>query len=261
MLKIKAKFLLMLLMPLSAMSYADQPARSQTPIISGTKLTFPTMDCSAGLAVNKTGFFDNVTQYQRAVRYVVVAGHCGEVNDPVLLGHNSVGKMVWKSGKSDLGLVKIEPSKRASTHCSAPSTGMTCSIIVTYDPLAKGRVFVTQNGANVAISGVGNPGPNEVFCTSGYMSGVNCSWGKINAPSTGNYGTHIENSDTAQTVRANVEDGDSGGAVTSFGVTRKIYGIISMKGHPFGASPTNMKYVAISHFFAEQPGYAIAPSN
>lgn len=241
--------------------FAVESFRTRTPILSGTQLVFPQGECTAGLVLKKTGMWENMTPYRRAVRYVLTASHCGRTNDDVKVGNQVVGKFVWRSERSDLRLVRIEPSRRNFTHCSAPSTGLTCSIVTTYEPLALGKIFVSTTGIALSIRGTGAPNTNEVFCTSGHTTGINCTWGKVPTPPGWMHPVTPEITKSAETYGRNVEGGDSGGPVASFGTRGLIYGIISTKGMHWSEHPNKMTYVPIAQFFQEQPGYEIAPSN
>lgn len=231
--------------------------RDITPIVAGTKLEFPTSNCTAGLVVKRTGAFNNFTEYRRALRFVVTSGHCGNVNDTVKVGGRSVGKMIWKSNINDLSLVQIEPNYRHLRYCSAPSTGLTCSIVNRYDPIALGKVILpslrTRSITAVPVIGTGSPANNEVFCTSGKTTGVICTWGKVQVP-----GWMQTRSKSAESFGPNIQAGDSGGPVVSHSGT--VYGIIESQGDARSNYPNHMIYVPISNFFAEQPGYELAPS-
>ena len=244
-------------------AFAAGPIRQSLPIVAGTKLTYSGhRDCTAGLVLRWTGTLSNLTPYQRAVRYVLTAGHCGGVNTEVKVADISVGKVIWKSGKHDLALIRVEPSATRHAVCSAPSTGMSCSIAVDYTPRAVNQIILpslrTRSEGLVRVTGTGAPSTNEVFCTSGAVTGVICTWGKEHV--TG-WAHPIEN-DTfryAETYGSNIVQGDSGGPVAS--TSGKVYGIIAEFGRPETHSATSMRYHSLDQFFSEQHGYALAPTN
>jgi hypothetical protein len=242
-------------------AFAVDPGRQELPIVAGTELAFPTGNCTAGLVLVADGVLWNVTQYQRAVRYVLTAGHCGEVNDAVGLntassGRKQVGKVIWKSGVSDLELVRIEPDSQRGETCSVTSTGPFCTITVNYTPRAFGRVITTA-GSQLSVTGVSAPSDTEIFCTSGKTTNFMCTW------HTYTLDPPIRGADAgvvyAETTASNTDAGDSGGPVVSRsgGVN---YGIILGGGNPDGREPTVMPYTPISQFSSEQSGYSLAPA-
>lgn len=244
-------------------AFAAGPIRQSLPIVAGTKLAYPGgSSCTAGLVLRWTGALSNLTTYQRAVRYVLTAGHCGGVDTEVKVADVSVGKVIWKSGKYDLALIRVEPSATRHAVCSAPSSGISCSIAVDYTPRAVNKIILpslhTRSEEPIPVTGTGAPSANEVFCTSGAATGVMCTWGKEHVAG---WAHPIEN-DTfhyAETYSRNIVQGDSGGPVASAAGT--VYGIIAEFGRPETHADTSMRYHSIDQFFSEQPGYALAPTN
>ena len=243
-------------------AFAQGPIRQSLPIVAGTKLKYPVGDCTAGLVLRWTGSLNNLTTYQRAVRYVLTAGHCGGVNTEVKVADISVGKIIWKSGKYDMALLRVEPSATRHAVCSAPSTGMSCSIAINYTPRAVNQIilpsFRTRGEGTVPVTGIGQPFANEVFCTSGASTGVIFSWGVEHISGWAHPGS-ADKFHYAETYGSNIISGDSGGPVASS--SGKIYGIIAQYGRPETHSDTLMRYHSIDQFFSEQPGYALAPTN
>jgi hypothetical protein len=213
------------------------------------------------LVLQATGLLSNVTDYQRAVRYVLTAGHCGNVNDAISVytnpaGQVQVGTVIWKSGISDLEVIRIEPDSQRGQVCGVTSTGPFCTITVTYTPRAVGRVMMS-GGSTVPVTGTGTPTDPEIFCTSGKSTNVLCTWHTYtpDPPLAG----AAAGTAYAETTASNVDFGDSGGPVLSRsgGI---VYGIMQAAGKPDGLHPTSMAYTAISQFFTEQSGYALAPA-
>ena len=258
----KITLIVISLLGLSQHALAVEPQRESLPIVIGTSLQFPTGDCTAGLIVKKTGVFNNITPYKQAIRYVVTASHCGRTGDDVRVNGTIIGKYIWRSEESDLGLVQVEPFAQRHAVCTAPSTGPVCSIGVTYNPRAVNKVLIasqrTRSEQAVPFSGTGSPADREVFCTSGAVTGILCTWGKSPMP-PGWQIARQPNYRHAETFGRNVEHGDSGGPIMSF--AGKIYGIISSRGTYFGDDPNGLTYYTTEQFFEEQPGYALAPTH
>ncbi|MWJ23551.1 serine protease, partial [Clavibacter michiganensis subsp. michiganensis] len=64
----------------------DRVARNSLPVRAGTRLVFsdsqgparsPDYECTAGAVLTGSGILSRISPYQRAVRYVVTAKHCG----------------------------------------------------------------------------------------------------------------------------------------------------------------------------------------
>lgn len=219
--------------------------REQIPVIAGSRIQFPRdSDCTVGLVLKKNGYWENVTAYKRAVRYILTADHCGRTGEDVRVGNSIIGTVVWRSGVSDLQLVQVPPFTRRYQHCFATSTGPYCSIGFTYEPRAVGKIMTTSRRVRgdvaIPITGTGHPSTNEVFCTSGAVTAWNCSWGLVDTPPAWLQPRILER--TAESFAANVAYGDSGGPVaSSSGV---IYGIISAQGQHWSEHPNKMTCIS-----------------
>lgn len=185
-----------------------------------------------------------------------MAGHCGNVGDTISVGSQAnIGKVIWEAVAADIMIAKIDPLGRNTWNCDGSSTLHRCSPVMTYTPRAVGNVFLfNQAGryASVPVTGSGTPGVNEMFCTSGAISGVNCTWGLHPLPPAAPPFVL-----GATTWRNATLDGDSGGPVVSR--SGQLYGIISEGGEVWGRIPDFMSFVPISRVFEEQPGYQLAP--
>ncbi|WP_369076222.1 trypsin-like serine protease [Curtobacterium poinsettiae] len=247
---------------------ADSLARNSLPVRAGTQLVFagtrsgphfsPDAVCTAGPVVRSTGIFARLSQYARAVRYVVTAGHCAsETGQTVRVGTVSVGAVTWISGRYDLALVRIEPLSSRHQQCHSTSGGFVrCHIVVDWQPRASGQVILIRNRAgheqSVAVQGTGTPAPREIYCVSGRSSGVICSFRSVPKPPDLEPGAGQAFSET---FGANTSDGDSGGPVVS--QSGRIYGVHVQGGDPESRFPTIEAYIPIGLFFREQPAYEV----
>lgn len=248
-------------MTAASQSHAADFMRTVQPVIAGTQIHTELGTCTVGLILKGSGFLSNVTAYQKAVRYGVTAGHCVKnMKSDVRVGDTSVGKFVWKSQETDLALFRIEPVAKRYTHCTAPSTGLNCSINYVYEPRALGNIFLgslrSRSLSAVPVIGTGSPGRNEVFCTSGSNSGVICAWGVL--PPNVAFAQPSGHEQIAESYTATVLPTDSGGPVSSS--SGVVYGIIVAMGNKNTSSETRMNYVPIQEFFKEQKAYELAPS-
>jgi hypothetical protein len=241
----------------------DVTARTALPVVAGTRLTFegqhtgpaqvPDRDCTAGAVVRLTGLLNNLTPYQRAVRFVVTAEHCASLHENVRVGRAEVGYVYWVSHESDLALVRIEPTATPRRHCSPGSHGEVCRIENDYAPNALGKVLraINLRGRELALSatGVGTPEPGEVFGSSGSSSGLKYTLRSIPVPPGVQRGRHKVTADTGSPLST---PGDSGGPI--FSRRGVIYGIHS--GH-LVATPNIITYTPIQQFFVEEPLFAL----
>jgi len=211
--------------------------RQQLPIVAGTELSFEGSWCTAGLVLQANGFLSNLTQYRVATRYVLTAGHCGDVGESVSVETDSeeivVGTVTWKSEVSDLALVEVPPGQTRRQQCSVGSSGEFCTIVIDYYPRATGDVILNTPAADIgggrqtrAVTGTGTPSTNEVFCTSGRTTDILCTWGAVD------FSAENQPAGTAwaETFASNVVAGDSGGPVVSRSGT--VYGVIGGTGIP-----------------------------
>ncbi|WP_372171700.1 hypothetical protein [Xanthomonas axonopodis] len=249
----------------SASALAIDQARLRQPVVGGTVLTMSLGNrCTAGLVLKQTGFLANLTPYRRAVRFVLTAGHCGDYNSTVSVDGADLGYVSWKSSVSDLELIRVEPVLHNYRHCEAPSTGIHCTIVSTYEPRAVGKVLLSRailyrsraGGLDtIAVNGHTPAPPTDRFCTSGMSTDVLCDWTDAripaNFPDPGLQGLHAATPDFGGLTGP----GDSGGpVVSSSGV---MHGII--KGQYDNLNM--MFYTSTAQFFREQPDYTIAPPN
>lgn len=230
--------------------------RIRLPIVAGTELQFPGANCTAGLVVVRTGVIARLSQYQRAVRYVVTAKHCGAMNEHVSVGGEEVGYVSWVDPAEDLELVRIEP-QRSAEFCAPSTSGFHCSGPSSYTPRAVGKVLLATLQYRylraTAVAGTGSPADGELFCISGKSSGQSCTFAVT--PWRPSYGLRTPG-DMAAIGQTLVFGGDSGAPVVSH--QAKIYGILAE--NSTGPTHSIVKYVRISHFFQDAGGYALAPA-
>lgn len=230
--------------------------RQQMPVQAGTQASFPDGRCTVGAVLRSTRLLSYLPQ-GRATRYLVMSEHCAHNGDPVtVMNHGVIGHVIWTSHRSDLEIVQVDPLVRRQVSCNASSILHNCGINAYYTPRAIGNIFLRNHtGAyvSVPIAGTGTPGVNEIFCTSGAKTGVNCTWGISALPPDA-----PANLLGARTWAGNVVSGDSGGPVSSR--AGRLYGIISAGAGAETSMPDAMSYVPISKVFEEQFNYEIAPA-
>ncbi|AND15635.1 trypsin-like serine protease [Rathayibacter tritici] len=230
--------------------------REQIPIQAGSHVAIGRFRCTVGAVLISTTWYGSMGPSARATRYIVTAGHCGHVGDPVRVNlQGIIGSVIWESPILDAEIARIDPIAENNFGCDPSSALHRCTIATAYTRRATGRIFLFDNGgryASLPVTGMGVPGVNEVFCTSGAYSGVNCSWG-IHPLPPGSPPYILG----ARTFRNQVEDGDSGGPVASRSGT--LYGIISDGTYPKDPDPDFMTYVPLSRILQAQPGYTLAP--
>jgi hypothetical protein len=221
--------------------------------------------CTAG------GVFQSSTRvrtaFQAAVRYVLTAGHCGELGDVVKVGGVDIGVVSWRSSTSDLLLVKVDPSVTRRTACSRNSFGVVaCSLIDVPATRAASRAllpsFRARTIASVPVERWATAGYTDPFCTSGRTTGVICGWEK-RPWSTTFHGEPGPGEEAAESPNGFVTAGDSGSPVVSLDGT--LHGIASsvmpsaVPGAP--SIPDVMTYTTIAQFLQETDhAYVLAPS-
>jgi hypothetical protein len=268
-----AAFLAVLAVVLGMLSIAspaqavDPFVRSSLPARAGTRLAFEGMQsgprfvpdgtCTAGAVLRGTGLLSQVTPYQRAVRFILTAGHCAELGQKVRVGDVEIGTVTWVSGQSDLAIVRVEPISTRRRHCGPTSgAGIRCDIAVVYEPRAVGEVILVHNRvhqeASIPITGIGTPQPREIFCISGHVTGILCAFRSLGASASLPLQPHQVASESAGPMTT---FGDSGAPVVSRGGT--LFGIHAQGGAPGTPDAQLEAYVPIDQFFREQRGYAL----
>ncbi len=246
----------------------DRVARNSLPVRAGTRLVFsdsqgparsPDYECTAGAVLTGSGILSRISPYQRAVRYVVTAKHCGGRGAHVRVGDEQVGSVFWESSDADLSIVRIEPLQTTRRSCYPTSAGIRCTLVNDYEPRASGEVFGARNRSgqesSVPVAGTKVPSEREIFCTSGINTGLMCNW--VSIPPL--RGTHRGPEEVeAETFSAGVLPGDSGGPV--FSRDMKIIGIMRKRGNPGTAAETYMTYYPIDALFRREPYYVLATS-
>lgn len=231
--------------------------RQQLPIQAGTQLNVPGGSCTAGAVLASTSLLSGLTTYLRSVRYVVTARHCASDGARVSVGTQGVvGSVIWHSNSADIEIVKIEPLARRGWQCDPSSVIHRCAVSVYYTPRAIGNIFLRDQAGryrSIPVRGTAIPGAEENFCTSGAVTGVNCTWTAAELPVG-----HNSFQAGARTWADNVSRGDSGGPVA--GRDGQLYGIINQFGLPDSPVPDLMTYAPIAQIFSEQPGYELAGS-
>ncbi len=99
----------------------DRIARVSLPVRAGTHLIFSDSqgparsadyDCTAGAVLTGSGILSRITPYQRAVRYVVTAKHCGGRGAHVRVGDVQVGSVIWDRQTPTSRLSGSSPCRR-----------------------------------------------------------------------------------------------------------------------------------------------------
>lgn len=162
-----------------------QDTRDQLPIVAGTRLQVSNSTfCTVGAVLRSTSIFSNLTSYQRAKRYLLIAKHCAPYKGNIKVGGASIGTVIWTAPDDDLELVEVAPNYQRRLVCRGGSAGPDCSIVETSLPRAFGRVFLSSDGRlrAVPMRAAATPGGDETYCTSGSTTGVNCSWKTVATP-------------------------------------------------------------------------------
>ena len=245
-----------------ASAATSDPDRTAAPIIAGTQVGVPGSTCTVGAVLTAKGFRSQVTAYQRATRWVVLAKRCAPLQAPVRLDGAAVGSVVWQSADSDVELAVIPPLACTRVRAAAGSCDPSVS---TYTPRASGRVFTRVGGdpARAAVTGTGQPDADP-FCTSGAASGVLCSWTATRVPTASRAGAqHLAAARTDAGV--GIEPGDAGGPVIS--ATNRLYGIISGSSTTGTTSTTSttsttvLLYTPVQQVLTELFRYRLAPAS
>jgi len=245
-----------------ASAATSDPDRTAAPIIAGTQVGVPGSTCTVGAVLTAKGFRSQVTAYQRATRWVVLAKRCAPLQAPVRLDGAAVGSVVWQSADSDVELAVIPPLACTRVRAAAGSCDPSVS---TYTPRASGRVFTRVDGdpARAAVTGTGQPDADP-FCTSGAASGVLCSWTATRVPTASRAGAqHLAAARTDAGV--GIEPGDAGGPVIS--ATNRLYGIISGSSTTGTTSTTSttsttvLLYTPVQQVLTELFRYRLAPAS
>lgn len=242
-----------------ASAATSDPDRTAAPIIAGTQVGVPGSTCTVGAVLTAKGFRSQVTAYQRATRWVVLAKRCAPLQAPVRLDGAAVGSVVWQSADSDVELAVIPPLACTRVRAAAGSCDPSVS---TYTPRASGRVFTRVDGdpARAAVTGTGQPDADP-FCTSGAASGVLCSWTATRVPTASRAGAqHLAAARTDAGM--GIEPGDAGGPVIS--ATNRLYGIISgssTTGTTSTTSTTVLLYTPVQQVLTELFRYRLAPAS
>ena len=245
-----------------ASAATSDPDRTAAPIIAGTQVGVPGSTCTVGAVLTAKGFRSQVTAYQRATRWVVLAKRCAPLQAPVRLDGAAVGSVVWQSADSDVELAVIPPLACTRVRAAAGSCDPSVS---TYTPRASGRVFTRVDGdpARAAVTGTGQPDADP-FCTSGAASGVLCSWTATRVPTASRAGAqHLAAARTDAGV--GIEPGDAGGPVIS--ATNRLYGIVSgsstraATGATSTTGSTVLLYTPVQQVLTELFRYRLAPAS
>lgn len=205
-----------------------QDLRDQIPIVAGTALELPGAHlCTAGAVLKSRSWSALAVPMRQATRYVVLAGHCADLDAPIKVGGQVVGSISWVSTTYDLEIAKIPPSTTQRPVCTGAYHLHHCSIPPA-TPRAVGRVILNDGSTQraVPVPGFGEPAVNELFCTSGAVSFVNCSF-RLTSVKPSPPWRPGEVATRSYSVRS-IAHGDSGGPVTSFG--GRLYGIMVVGG-------------------------------
>lgn len=204
-----------------------QSLRDQIPIVAGTALEVQGARlCTAGAVLRSTSLLSRARPIANATRYVVTAGHCGNVGETVKVGDSAAGTVIWASLTYDLALVKIPPSTAQRPVCSGASQLHHCTIPPA-TPRAVGRIILNRGSTQraVPVPGFGIAGVGERFCTSGAVSFANCTFEIASVDpswlSPGELAAHTTSGFT-------LGPGDSGGPVAN--ISGRLYGIILSAG-------------------------------
>ena len=242
-----------------AVEAAHADDRWEYPIIAGSTVEVPGgRMCTVGAVLQSAGMFSRLTAYQRGVRYLVIAKHCvNEVGSAIRFRDEQIGEVSFMSPDRDIALVKVDPVMRRQPVCSGASQLHRCFISEDSTPRASGKILLrANNGVGVIpVAGSGDPRGDEIFCTSGSVTGVNCGWRLAAGDHDGVFppGENVARSMRNQSVVM----GDSGGPVA--GRDGTLYGIITTRGN--GQYEGLMSYVPMSKVFDTiGPYYALAPA-
>jgi len=240
----------------------------QTVVLVGGSYISGDAGCTVGAVLRSTAFIRQITPYQRAMRYIVTAGHCTHVGQMVngSRGAHAIGRTLSVSHSDDVALIQIFPLSVPScqwVHHGFGSGGgtPTCVPTTTYRPRAIGRVFMTsrrtRSEEQIPMVGPGTPAAGAPLCTTGMKTGVNCSFDPVPVPPA--WIDHMPRSKTATTDGANVVVGDSGSPITNSDGT--FFGIQTGTGAEGGYFANFMVWTPASEIFRDFPNYALAAPN
>ncbi|HEY6795426.1 MAG TPA: trypsin-like serine protease [Kineosporiaceae bacterium] len=240
-------------------------SRGSVPFMAGTMMSGTHMGCTAGLVLMDTSVFGGITEYRRSVRFILTAGHCGQVGDrfTTMPEGNVGGDVVWKSATHDLLLIRVEPrlDRGVAPGCIPGSGTLPCVAISShYYPRAVGRVFTggPGNSDSVAVGGTTQSGVS--ICISGGVSGTICGHTSMPRPA-GFPPDPPDAQDRAFTSGPSTVPADSGGPLYSF--NGNVFGILRGDNATMRAGGSidilGAIYTPVSVFFAERSGYALAP--
>ncbi|QOD09661.1 hypothetical protein [Rathayibacter toxicus] len=222
-------------------------------------------ECTLGVVLTKDGFWRQIWQYHRSMRYGITAAHCTHVSNTILgENYSDVGRTIAIYEQNDLALVQIFPIPRHDCtwiYHGGSEGGRHCVPTTTWVPRAAGKVFMSPRfGADLdrlPVTEVGNLGNGENFCISGALGGVNCSF--ITAPFPPHWVDHIvPPARFAFTNGRNAEPGDSGSPITNRQGT--FFGIQNGIGHS-NETRGYLVWTPASVIFQHFPGYSLAPTS
>ncbi|QIS42701.1 trypsin-like serine protease [Clavibacter capsici] len=239
----------------TAPANAEPGDRFTLPVIAGSKIDSSNGTCTVGAVFVARRWYLMLTPYQRATRYILTAAHCGPMYSTVHVGAAAIGTVDWISPhRSDIELIRVSPQPDERTlycrsHHSSPAF---CSPIQTYTPRANGQVFMPSRGRVGRQPIQGTAEPTGRFCTSGFVSGVRCTYHPVSLPrGVQTRWRHVSAGETDE--HDAFAGGDSGAPVVSYG--HQLLGIVS------GKTENNqyLLYTSIDQVLAELPAYVLAP--
>jgi hypothetical protein len=231
--------------------------RFTLPVVAGSKIDSSNGTCTVGAVLIPRSWFLYLTPYQRATRYIVTAAHCGPLYSTVHVGAADIGTVDWISPhRTDIEMIRVSPQPDERTlYCHAHhSSAAFCSPIQTYTPRANSQVFMPSRGRVARQPILGTATPTGRFCTSGFVSGVRCTYHPVSLPR--GVQTRWRNVSAGETDEHDgFAGGDSGGPVVSY--DHKLLGIVS------GKTENNqyLLYTSIDQVLSELPAYVLAPAS
>jgi hypothetical protein len=224
------------------------------PVIAGDRLTYPRGNvCTAGAILRDSSSGQQLTQYRRSIRYVLTAGHCGDMGDQVRTGSAVLRAVVGKSSVSDLELVRVDPQRFLTFGCHATTRGPYCLPGSDYRPRGRGRIRMgtprPSQGSGPSRGGTSSSAPSARTpgsCAPGPCPGTPAACGRREGGWAPPFADRI------------LLRGDSGGPVVSR--SRYVYGIISAT-TASSTIPFSMAYVTLTQFQSEKPSFRLAPAD